>query len=129
EDERWADVNVVSSLLKLFFRKLPEPLITTSLYRPAIDAIRHTTEVDRVRELKKILHKLPVHHFETFKYLSRHLKRVALKGDSNKMTANNISIVFGPTLICSREEHDVNSLIVDMPDQCRVVEACINHVS
>ena len=27
-DDRWLDVNVVSSLLKSFFRKLPEPVIT-----------------------------------------------------------------------------------------------------
>lgn len=28
EDERFRDLNVVSSLLKLFFRKLPDPLFT-----------------------------------------------------------------------------------------------------
>ncbi len=28
DEDRWLDVNVVSSLLKSFFRKLPEPLIT-----------------------------------------------------------------------------------------------------
>jgi len=28
DSDKWQDVNVVSSLLKLFFRKLPESLIT-----------------------------------------------------------------------------------------------------
>lgn len=28
ESEKWTDVNLVSSMLKLFFRKLPDPLIT-----------------------------------------------------------------------------------------------------
>ena len=28
ESEKWLDVNVVSSLLKSFFRKLPDPLVT-----------------------------------------------------------------------------------------------------
>lgn len=28
DNEKWMDVNVVSSLLKSFFRKMPEPLIT-----------------------------------------------------------------------------------------------------
>ena len=28
DNEKWLDVNVVSSLLKSYFRKLPEPLIT-----------------------------------------------------------------------------------------------------
>ena len=28
DNDRWLDVNVVSSLLKAFFRKLPQPLVT-----------------------------------------------------------------------------------------------------
>ena len=31
DNERWQDVNVVSSLLKLYFRKLPDSLITAGL--------------------------------------------------------------------------------------------------
>ena len=37
ENEKWSDVNVVSSLLKTFFRKLPDPMITDgqyALFRP-----------------------------------------------------------------------------------------------
>jgi len=33
ENEKWSDVNVVSSLLKTFFRKLPDPLITEGQYQ------------------------------------------------------------------------------------------------
>jgi len=29
DHDKWCDVNVISSLLKSFFRKLPDPLITT----------------------------------------------------------------------------------------------------
>ena len=31
QDPRWNDVNVISSLLKSFFRKLPDPLITSEV--------------------------------------------------------------------------------------------------
>jgi len=31
DNERWQDVNVLSSLLKLFLRKLPDPLITDGM--------------------------------------------------------------------------------------------------
>jgi len=31
DNEKWQDVNSVSSLLKLFFRKLPDSLITDGL--------------------------------------------------------------------------------------------------
>ena len=32
EDPKWNDVNVVTSLLKSFFRKLPDPIFTTEVY-------------------------------------------------------------------------------------------------
>lgn len=37
-DPRWEDVNVVSSLLKLFLRRLPEALIPNDMYEQFIDA-------------------------------------------------------------------------------------------
>lgn len=39
-DEWSADINVVSSALKLWFRELPEPLLTYALYHPFIEAAR-----------------------------------------------------------------------------------------
>ena len=39
-DEWTADINVVSGALKLWFRELPEPLLTYGLYNQFIDAAR-----------------------------------------------------------------------------------------
>lgn len=39
-DEWSADINVVSGCLKLWFRELPEPLLTYGLYHQFIDAAR-----------------------------------------------------------------------------------------
>ena len=36
DNEKWQDVNSVSSLLKLFFRKLPDSLITDGLFVHAL---------------------------------------------------------------------------------------------
>ena len=43
-DEWSADINVVSSALKLWFRELPEPLLTYSLYHQFIDAARESAK-------------------------------------------------------------------------------------
>lgn len=128
EDERWKDVNVVGSLLKLFFRKLPSPLITTELYRPTIEAIRKPTEEERIVCLSEVLNRLPKHHLETFRHIAKHLSRIASREDVNKMNIHNLSIVFGPTLISSREEKETSLMVVDMPDQCLVVEAIVKNV-
>lgn len=39
-DEWSADINVVSGALKLWFRELPEPLLTYGLYHQFIEAAR-----------------------------------------------------------------------------------------
>lgn len=37
-DPKWEDVNVVSSLLKLFIRKLPDGLLPNEMYQSFIDS-------------------------------------------------------------------------------------------
>lgn len=46
--------------------------------------------------------------------------RVREHSDANRMTTQNIGIVFGPTLL--RHERDAASLVVDMVHQNHVVE-------
>lgn len=106
ENERWMDVNVVSSLLKSFFRKLPEPVITdgqsfgdspsvcngcyscgfTDIYDAVISANRTEHPEKRMLKIKKLLHDLPEHNFETFRFLAHHLNKVAEFGDVNKVS-------------------------------------------
>jgi hypothetical protein len=40
DDDEWGDVNIVACTLKQYFRQLPEPLLTYSLYDRFILAIR-----------------------------------------------------------------------------------------
>lgn len=41
-DPRWEDVNVVSSLLKLFIRRLPDGLLPNDMYQHFINADKQT---------------------------------------------------------------------------------------
>lgn len=126
DHEKWCDVNVISSLLKTFFRNLPDPLITSALYQDFIDANRTEDLEMRMLKLKRLIHKLPEHHFETFKHLAEHLNTVASFGHINKMDARNLAIVFGPTLI-KKKDDDMTSIVRDMSDQCRIIESVILH--
>ncbi|XP_052258523.1 uncharacterized protein LOC127863158 isoform X3 [Dreissena polymorpha] len=126
EHEKWCDVNVISSLLKSFFRQLPEPLIPDDLYQPFIDASRNKDSEKRMLKLKALIHKLPEHHLETFKHLARHLNRVAQYADVNRMQAKNLAIVFGPTLIRKADDNMV-AMVTDMSDHCKIIESIILH--
>ena len=48
--------------------------------------------------------KMPVANREMLKVLIRHLGRVAAKHETNLMTAANLGVVFGPTLLRPKEE-------------------------
>ncbi|XP_024136295.1 rho GTPase-activating protein 21 [Oryzias melastigma] len=124
QDDKWKDLNVISSLLKSFFRKLPEPLFTNRRYADFIDANRIEDPVERLKVLKRLLHELPDHHYETLKFLSAHLKTVAENSEKNKMEPRNLAIVFGPTLVRTTEDN-MTHMVTHMPDQYRIVETLI----
>nr|XP_057916578.1 rho GTPase-activating protein 21 isoform X2 [Doryrhamphus excisus] len=126
QDDKWRDLNVISSLLKSFFRKLPEPLFTNDKYSDFIEANRIEDPVERLKVLKRLLHELPDHHYETLKFLSAHLKTVADNSEKNKMEPRNLAIVFGPTLVRTTEDN-MTHMVTHMPDQYKIVETLIQN--
>ncbi|KAM4828886.1 rho GTPase-activating protein 21 [Thomomys bottae] len=126
QDDKWRDLNVISSLLKSFFRKLPEPLFTNDKYADFIEANRKEDPLDRLKTLKRLIHDLPEHHYETLKFLSAHLKTVAENSEKNKMEPRNLAIVFGPTLVRTSEDNMAH-MVTHMPDQYKIVETLIQH--
>ncbi|PSN52317.1 hypothetical protein C0J52_08535 [Blattella germanica] len=126
QDPRWNDVNVISSLLKLFFRRLPDALLTSELYPLFIEADKIEDPGKRIITIKKLMHDLPDHHFETLKFLLFHLKKVVEHSSMNKMEARNLAIVFGPTLVRTADDNMV-TMVTDMSHQCRIVESLISH--
>uniref|UniRef100_I3JMP6 Rho GTPase activating protein 23b n=1 Tax=Oreochromis niloticus TaxID=8128 RepID=I3JMP6_ORENI len=126
-EERWQDLNVISSLLKTFFRKLPEPLFTDDKYNHFIDANRIEDGEERLKTMKKLIHELPDHYYHTLKFLLGHLKKVADHSEKNKMEPRNLALVFGPTLVRTSEDN-MTDMVTHMPDRYKIVETLILHV-
>ncbi|XP_068196100.1 rho GTPase-activating protein 21 isoform X2 [Antennarius striatus] len=124
QEDKWQDLNVISSLLKSFFRKLPEPLFTNEKYSEFIEASRTEDSVERLKELKRLVSELPDHHFETLKFLCAHLKKVSDNSEKNKMKPRNLALMFGPTLVRTSEDN-MTDMVNHMPDQCKIVENLI----
>lgn len=123
EDPR-CDTNVVSSLLKSFFRKLPDSLLTSELYPRFIEADKIDDPKGRLYEFKNILSDLPIYQYETLKHLILHLKKVVDNSEVNKMEARNLAIMFGPTLVRNVGDNMV-TMVTDMSHQCRIVESLL----
>ncbi|XP_051770302.1 LOW QUALITY PROTEIN: rho GTPase-activating protein 23 [Ctenopharyngodon idella] len=125
-EERWQDLNVISSLLKSFFRKLPEPLFTDDKYNDFIDANRLEDAGDRLKTMRKLIRDLPEHYYHTLKFLISHLKTVADHSEKNKMEPRNLALVFGPTLVRTSEEN-MTDMVTHMPDRYKITETLILH--
>lgn len=98
------DINNIGSLLKLYLRELPEPLIPFARYFDCIAAIQmdETTEmIEKLTKFKEIIHTLPTVNRATIIYLLNHLYRLAQRSTENKMTPRNLGTCFGPSLLAS----------------------------
>jgi len=98
------DVNDVTGLLKCFFRELPEAILTWELYECFLAAICIPDLGARMDCLRKVIVLLPPCNRLILDRLLGFLKKVTSNQSSNKMSAQNLAIVFSPTLYRPKEE-------------------------
>ncbi|XP_031574844.1 N-chimaerin-like [Actinia tenebrosa] len=123
---QYEDINTITGVLKLFLRQLPLPLITFETYGQFIEAAKIQDKFLRIEALAKALTELPQPHFETIKFLMGHLYRVSQHKSQNMMSEENLSIVFGPTMMRSPEGDTLNTLD-DLKFQRLAIELLISH--
>lgn len=98
------DINAISGVLKLYLRQLPIPLVPFDLFGAFMDAVQNQDDnirIDALHEAILQLHETKPAHFHTLKHVVAHLYRVTQLERQNKMSVENISIVFGPTIFRS----------------------------
>ncbi|XP_047454764.1 beta-chimaerin isoform X1 [Mugil cephalus] len=122
----YADINIIAGALKLYLRDLPIPVITFDLYSKFIQAAKIPNAESRLEAIHEGLLQLPPAHYETLRYLMAHLKRVTMFEKDNLMNAENLGIVFGPTLMQPPEQNALTTLN-DMRQQKLVVQLIIEH--
>lgn len=57
------DIHSVASLLKMYFRELPNPLCTYQLYSTFVSAVQSTTDAERLARMRDAVRKLPPPHY------------------------------------------------------------------
>uniref|UniRef100_A0A8C3U2T3 CHIO protein n=1 Tax=Catharus ustulatus TaxID=91951 RepID=A0A8C3U2T3_CATUS len=81
---------------------------------------------ERLEAIHEVLMLLPAAHYETLRYLMIHLKKVTLHEKDNFMNAENLGIVFGPTLMRPPEDSTLATLN-DMRYQKLIVQILIEN--
>ncbi|XP_063471126.1 rho GTPase-activating protein 33 isoform X5 [Symphalangus syndactylus] len=126
------DIHSVSSLCKLYFRELPNPLLTYQLYGKFSEAMSVPREEERLVRVHDVIQQLPPPHYRTLEYLLRHLARMARHSANTSMHARNLAIVWAPNLLRSMELESVGmggaAAFREVRVQSVVVEFLLTHV-
>ncbi|KAK7175116.1 hypothetical protein R3I93_002119 [Phoxinus phoxinus] len=123
EDGQWEEIHVITGALKLFLRELPEPLFPFSFFDRFIAAIQMSDYSQKVSYIRDLVRNLPLPNHDTMEVLFKHLRKVIDHGEQNRMSIQNLAIVFGPTLLRPQEESNIT---MHMVFQNQIVELILN---
>ncbi|XP_016423644.1 rho GTPase-activating protein 31 isoform X2 [Sinocyclocheilus rhinocerous] len=125
------DIHCVGSLCKLYFRELPNPLLTYELYKKFTDAVSVKEEQQQLQNIRSVIKELPVSHFRTLEYLTKHLAHLATLSHQTNMHARNLALVWAPNLLRSKEVEvpscNGDIAFLEVRVQQSVVEFILNH--
>ena len=96
----------MATVLKQFFRELPEPLVPFDFYEHVVATHSSTTtSADAARSrLLRVVSQLPRANYDVLRYLLQFLHRCSQFAAQNKMTIENLSRVWGTNLMRRRVE-------------------------
>ncbi|KAM9378314.1 rho GTPase-activating protein 24 isoform 1-T1 [Phaethornis superciliosus] len=100
------DVHTVASLLKLYLRELPEPVIPYTKYEDFLSCAKMLSKEEEMalKELVKQVKSLPAVNYNLLKYICRFLDEVQSYSGVNKMSVQNLATVFGPNILRPKVE-------------------------
>ncbi|XP_045426645.1 rho GTPase-activating protein 22 isoform X3 [Pipistrellus kuhlii] len=103
------DVHTVASLLKLYLRELPEPVVPFARYEDFLSCAQLLTkdEGEGTLELAKQVSSLPLANYNLLSYICKFLDEVQSHSDVNKMSVQNLATVFGPNILRPQIEDPV----------------------
>eukprot|EP00056_Hartaetosiga_gracilis_P013578 m.226380 g.226380 ORF g.226380 m.226380 type:complete len:1529 (+) comp13863_c5_seq17:126-4712(+) len=120
------DVHVVSSVLKLFFKELPTPLINPTI-KPYFYSILPIQEEDKkIEAMVDLFTRISYSEYETTKRMCLHFKAISAHSSVNKMTPTNLALVFGPTFCFGKNDGDTAAL-AETNNALKLVEFFIKH--
>ncbi|KAF2136777.1 uncharacterized protein K452DRAFT_312890 [Aplosporella prunicola CBS 121167] len=118
------DIHAVTSALKQYFRRLPNPLITFGVYDELLAAGQQPDLDIKIVTMRHAIDNLPIHHRDCLEFLVFHLARVMAHEGDNKMTSLNLAVVFAPTIM---RPESIEREMTDMGPQRNAIQALLEH--
>eukprot|EP01129_Flabellula_baltica_P010972 TRINITY_DN4713_c0_g1_i1.p1 TRINITY_DN4713_c0_g1~~TRINITY_DN4713_c0_g1_i1.p1 ORF type:complete len:559 (-),score=125.71 TRINITY_DN4713_c0_g1_i1:26-1702(-) len=120
-----ASVHDAASLFKLYFRELPEPLLTYRLYDDFISCLDIADKAQLINTFSSLLFSLPEINRKALEFIFELLSDIESQKEINKMNFSNLGIVFGPNILKSIDPMDISG-IASVPE---VVGLMLEHKS
>uniref|UniRef100_A0A8C7Y0A5 Rho GTPase activating protein 31 n=1 Tax=Oryzias sinensis TaxID=183150 RepID=A0A8C7Y0A5_9TELE len=125
------DIHCVGSLCKLYFRELPNPLLTYELYSRFTEAISVQGDHEKLSHIQGVIRELPAPHFRTLEYLTKHLAYLATLSTQTNMHTRNLALVWAPNLLRSKDieasSGNGDMAFQEVRKQQSVIEYILNH--
>uniref|UniRef100_A0A671MRJ7 Rho GTPase-activating protein 24 n=1 Tax=Sinocyclocheilus anshuiensis TaxID=1608454 RepID=A0A671MRJ7_9TELE len=113
------DVHTVASLLKLYLRELPEPVVPWTQYQDFLDS---TLMLDGKEKLEEQISLLPKVNYNLLSYICRFLFEVQQNSKVNKMSVENLATVMGVNLFKPQVEDAIRTPMIQ-----KVMTVMIRH--
>lgn len=104
------DVTIPSVVLKTFLRELQEPILTFELYEPISKLYGQDKDRQVIEARRMLTEELPHDNYQVLKFIMDLLVEVAAHSDKNRMTTQNLAIVFGPNLIWPKGQATISTM-------------------
>eukprot|EP00050_Salpingoeca_kvevrii_P014760 m.39827 g.39827 ORF g.39827 m.39827 type:complete len:900 (-) comp5966_c0_seq1:54-2753(-) len=121
-DFREVPILAVGSVLKEFLRSLPDCLFPLKMYSDFVESNSLTDEQQRIQHIARLLEDVPHAHLVLLKALLPVLVRILEHEEENSMTARNLGICVGQSMMWPARAEDV--LKNDVPP---FIEFVISH--
>ncbi|KAH8419149.1 hypothetical protein KR222_006732 [Zaprionus bogoriensis] len=92
------NIPTACSLLKLFLRELPEPVLTTDLVARFEEVASHPNVTEQQTELQQLLEQLPKCNRTLLSWVVLHFDSVIQQERYNKLNAQSLAMLLSPTL-------------------------------
>eukprot|EP00049_Salpingoeca_infusionum_P015322 m.296406 g.296406 ORF g.296406 m.296406 type:complete len:1878 (+) comp15856_c0_seq7:340-5973(+) len=118
-----AEVTELTSLLKLLVKEMTPPVVPFDSYEAFMSCSTITVEADRNKAILDVLRTLPLKNFRLLEAIIAHLRAICAQQAENRMTSENLALVFGPTLM--RSPNGLDADLVDSGRQITVTRSLI----
>ncbi|XP_071597411.1 T-cell activation Rho GTPase-activating protein-like, partial [Heliangelus exortis] len=122
-------VHLLAAILKDFLREIPSKLLEEELYEEWMRALQKTSRQEGLAALKEVASKLPEANLQLLRSLLALLGAISSNADTTSMTAGNLAICLGPSLLSPPQEQTLplDELLQVTGKVIHLVEFLIDH--